>query len=265
MNINSAAALIHRGDLAKRHLEAVAAAVLESQRPTTRKVYSGAWSRFPGLGAQGGSHVASRRPGHGGRLSGSPRRSGVVVFFARHGLQGDQLLPSPHRTADTHSFGRRQDDPGRGEEPFRQARNGRAEAGPEGLREEGLRAIIDTAHIPRVYQSGRTESSQAARWRGKVDIAIVSIMRDALLRRCEAANLRWADVKFRRDGSSRVTHPALEDIQHARRPVRGCAGDGSAEPHPPEEAVSESPGVRCSARQDHLRPDRRGVQGGGTR
>ena len=46
MNTNSATALIHKGDLAKRHLEAVAAAVLESQRPTTRKVYSGAWSRF---------------------------------------------------------------------------------------------------------------------------------------------------------------------------------------------------------------------------
>ena len=38
-----------------------------------------------------------------------------------------------------------------------------------------------------------------------VDIAIASVMRDALLRRGEAAYLRWGDVEFRPDGSSRVT------------------------------------------------------------
>ena len=87
----------------------------------------------------------------------------------------------------------------------RAAERGRAEPRQaRGLREAGLEAIIDTAHVPRVYPSGRTESPRAARWRGAVDIAIVSVMRDALLRRGEAANLRWADVKFRRDGSSRV-------------------------------------------------------------
>ena len=30
-------------------------------------------------------------------------------------------------------------------------------------------------------------------------------MRDAMLRRSEAAALTWADVEFRRDGSARVT------------------------------------------------------------
>ena len=38
-----------------------------------------------------------------------------------------------------------------------------------------------------------------------MDIALVSVMRDAMLRRSEAAALRWADVEFRHDGSARVT------------------------------------------------------------
>ena len=41
--------------------------------------------------------------------------------------------------------------------------------------------------------------------RGQVDIALVSVMRDAMLRRSEAAALRWVDVEFRHDGSARVT------------------------------------------------------------
>ena len=264
MNINAAATIVHRGDLAKRHLEAVAAAVLESQRPTTRKVYSGAWSRFQAWAHKEGvtslpadpvtvAAYLVHRDALGLSFSSLAMDCKAISFFHRR-----TGLPTPTVSEGVKMTlaGVRNRSAKRGTAEPRQAR---------GLREEGLRAIIDTAHIPRVYQSGRTESSQAARWRGKVDIAIVSVMRDALLRRSEAANLRWADVKFRRDGSSRVTHPVLEDIQHARRPVRGRPGDGSPEPHPPEEAVSESPGVRCSARQDHLCPDRRGVQGSGTR
>ncbi len=38
-----------------------------------------------------------------------------------------------------------------------------------------------------------------------MDIAIASVMRDAMLRRAEAAGLRWSDVKFVGDGSARVT------------------------------------------------------------
>ena len=88
----------------------------------------------------------------------------------------------------------------------RAAERGRSEPRQaRGLREAGLRAIVDTAHIPRIYPSGRMESPEAAILRGAVDIAIASVMRDALLRRGEAAALRWADVEFRPDGSSRIT------------------------------------------------------------
>ena len=73
------------------------------------------------------------------------------------------------------------------------------------LTEEGLAGIRATAHLTRTGPSGRTERASAAHLRGEVDIALVSVMRDAMLRRSEAAALTWADVEFRSDGSARVT------------------------------------------------------------
>ena len=203
MNINSAAAMIHRGDLAARHLEAVAAAVLESQRPTTRKVYSAAWGRFQAWAKDEGvmplpadpvtvAAYLVHRDALGLSFASLAMDRKAISFF--HRCAG---LPTPTASEGVKMTlaGVRNRAAERGRAEPRQAR---------GLREAGLEAIVETAHIPRVYPSGRTESSQTARWRGAVDIAIVSVMRDALLRRGEAANLRWADVKVRRDGSSRV-------------------------------------------------------------
>lgn len=50
----------------------------------------------------------------------------------------------------------------------------------------------------------RRESSVTARRRGLVDIAICSTMRDALLRREEAAALTWGDISEETDGSGRL-------------------------------------------------------------
>ena len=85
------------------------------------------------------------------------------------------------------------------------ARNGHAPRQVSGLTAEALAAIRATARQPRTGPSGRTESTEAAARRGAVDIALASVMRDALLRRSEAAALRWDDVAFRADGSGRVT------------------------------------------------------------
>ena len=203
MNINSAAALIHGSDIATRHLRAVAAAVLESQRPTTRKVYSAAWDRFQAWAQNEGvtslpadpvtvaAYLVHRDALGLSFASLAMDRKAISFFHRRAGLP----TPTASEGVKMTLAGVRNRAAERGRAEPRQAR---------GLREAGLEAIIDTAHVPRVYRSGRTESPQAARWRGAVDIAIVSVMRDALLRRGEAANMRWADVKFRRDGSSRV-------------------------------------------------------------
>ena len=65
-------------------------------------------------------------------------------------------------------------------------------------------AIRATATRPRPFQTGRMESESTAERRGLVDIALVAVMRDALLRRPEAADLLWDDVERAPDGSGRL-------------------------------------------------------------
>ena len=73
-----------------------------------------------------------------------------------------------------------------------------------GLTSEGLAKIRRTATIPRRGRSGRLEPKEVARARGFVDIALASTMRDGLLRRSEAANLRWGAITFHPDGTGRL-------------------------------------------------------------
>ena len=212
MNIHSATALAKtkssiantENDLDPRHLEAVAAAVVEGQRPTTRKVYLAAWNRFQAWAQVEGVKslpadpvtVAAylvHRNAMGLSFSSLAMDRKAISFFHR-----GAGLPTPTASEGVRMTlaGVRNRAAAVGKNEPRQAR---------GLRQAGLMAIIDTAHITRVYPSGRTESAEAARWRGAVDIAIVSVMRDALLRRREAADLRWADVRLCHDGTSRIT------------------------------------------------------------
>ena len=41
--------------------------------------------------------------------------------------------------------------------------------------------------------------------RGLVDIALISVMRDGMLRRSEAAAIRWGDIATEDDGAGRLT------------------------------------------------------------
>ncbi|MCY4509112.1 MAG: tyrosine-type recombinase/integrase, partial [Acidobacteria bacterium] len=58
-----------------------------------------------------------------------------------------------------------------------------------------------------------------ARRRGDVDIAIVTVMRDAMLRRSEAARLTWSEGECLPDGTGRLT---------VRRSKADQAGQGAA-------------------------------------
>ena len=66
-------------------------------------------------------------------------------------------------------------------------------------------AIRATARRPRRLPSGRMESESTAERRGMVDIALVSVMRDGLLRRSEASDLVWSDIERMADGTGRLT------------------------------------------------------------
>ena len=87
----------------------------------------------------------------------------------------------------------------------RAAQEGRTPRQAAALTARALEAIRATAHLRRTGPGGRTEGARTARHRGRVDVALISVMRDAMLRRGEAAALTWADVEFRSDGSAKVT------------------------------------------------------------
>ena len=72
------------------------------------------------------------------------------------------------------------------------------------LTEAAFAAIRRTAAIPRRRPDGSREKLDDALERGAQDIAIISVMRDAQLRRAEAAALVWSDVRPQPDGTGQV-------------------------------------------------------------
>ena len=90
-----------------------------------------------------------------------------------------------------------------------------------------------TAKLPRKHQgrARRGESARDAERRGRVDVALLSVLRDGLLRRSEAAELRWGDVELQEDGVALLhirrskTDPGgggRRSCTLARRPPRPC-------------------------------------------
>ena len=74
------------------------------------------------------------------------------------------------------------------------------------LTAEDLEQIRATACNQRTTERGVERFSNARR-RGLVDIALISVMRDALLRRSEAAEVCWKHIATEPDGSGRLTVP----------------------------------------------------------
>ena len=192
------------GGLDDRHIEAIAAAVRHCQRPATRRAYAGAWKRFRAWAAAEGLQPLPAEPltvaAYLVQRAGDGRSMATLAMDRKAISHFHRAAGHPTPTA---SEGVRQTFAGLRNLAADEGRNEPRQA--RGLTAEALEAIRRTAHLPRSGPTGRTESSANARRRGDVDIAIATVMRDALLRRSEAAGLLWAAVRFRRDGSARVT------------------------------------------------------------
>lgn len=65
-------------------------------------------------------------------------------------------------------------------------------------------AIVATARLPRRGRGGKLETVETATARGNIDIALVAVMRDAMLRVSEAAAITWGDVRPSGDGTGTV-------------------------------------------------------------
>ena len=84
------------------------------------------------------------------------------------------------------------------------AKRGRGGAEPKqatGVRADALLSVAMAAQRPRPRGRG-VESDALAERRAALDVAIVLVMRDGLLRVSEAATLRWSDVALNPDGSA---------------------------------------------------------------
>lgn len=190
--------------VADRYVEAILTAVERSRRPATRRAYASAWRGFRKWAKEEG-------------LSSLPADPITVAAYLVHRVMRGLSISSLemdrkaigyyHRTAGhpspTSSEGVKSTLAGLRNQAIDLGLNNPRQA--RGLTAERLMRIEETACLPRSGPSGRTESVGFARRRGKVDIAIASVMRDALLRRGEAAELRWRDIEFWHDGSARVT------------------------------------------------------------
>ena len=189
--------------LREQHARRVVDAAQDSHSAVTRRNYLAAWRRFEAWADREGI----------GSIPALPET--VAAYLAERAANGlspaslrlDRAAIRYHHTDAGHA------NPADNEGVRRVLRGLTRRAAHEGrtpkqaaaLTEEGLAAIRATAQLRRTGPGGRTERASKARRRGQVDIALASVMRDAMLRRSEAAALTWADVDFRSDGSARVT------------------------------------------------------------
>ena len=87
-----------------------------------------------------------------------------------------------------------------------------------GIDADKFEAITDHATTPRVSRGGHMETQHQANQRALVDVTLIGVMRDAMLRRSEAEALLWNDIESEADGTGRLT---------IRRSKTDQTGDGS--------------------------------------
>ena len=191
-------------DLKPAHVDAVVSAAIESHALNTRRAYAAAWKQFAAWCDEESYRAFPAAP------------ETVAAYLAHRADDGRAIstLKIDRAGIRYHHQTRGADSPTQSTGVGRVLRGlarraavgrlvrGRGQA--TGLTSSHLAAICATAGRRRDYRGGGRESEKAARRRGAVDVALVSVMRDALLRRSEAAALTWKDVTFLADGTARL-------------------------------------------------------------
>lgn len=209
------------------HREAVVSAAIESHAEKTRRGYAGAWSQFEAWCDYHNYEAMPAAPETVAAFLTDRAAEGLSVAtlkLARAAIRyqhEERGIASP-----THAPGvarvlrglRR-----------RAARSKPALGQAKGLTASGLAAIRATAHLQRSGPTGRTESPDRAATRGRVDVALISTMRDGLLRRSEACALTWGDVEFLDDGTGRITIPVSKTDQDGEGAVQYIGVEAAAD------------------------------------
>ena len=145
-------------------------------------------SALPAEPAQVSAYLVERMEQHGHRPATLRVAASAITFVHRHGGLADpctSLEVKKTLRCATRKAGKHQ----------KQA---------EALTAEAMAEIESTACEPRLGRGGRLESRETARRRGNLDIALISLMRDAMLRVSEAAVLTWKDIAAEADGTGRL-------------------------------------------------------------
>ena len=166
----------------------------------TRKNYRSQWRRFTGWARDKGvsalpadpvqvaAYLAERMERHGHRPATLQTAAAAISFV--HRARG---LTDPRDTEEVRTTLR---------SAARKA--GASQRQAEGITERELQAIRASACRPCRWRYGKMESVGTAERRGRMDIAIISVMRDGLLRVSEAAALKWEDIEEEEDGTGRL-------------------------------------------------------------
>ena len=194
----------------------IRAALDGSTSANTRRAYAQAWRRFE-------VWIKQRVPGH--PLPATPELAAAFLAeLAEEGLSVATLRLTKSALAAVHRSTGHQDPTDN--EGVRKVMagiaraNGRPQRQAKPLTETALAAVKATAKLPRKHQgrARRGESARDAERCGRVDVALLSVLRDGLLRRSEAAELRWGDLELQEDGSARLhvrrskTDPEAEGV-----------------------------------------------------
>ena len=75
------------------------------------------------------------------------------------------------------------------------------------LSDSESRRILASIYFPRTTRGGKTERPEAAHKRGRRDKALLLTMIEAGMRRSEAANLTWGEVREKEDGIGQILLP----------------------------------------------------------
>lgn len=192
-------------ELKESHVEAVVAAAVDSHSPATRRAYDAAWRQFADWCREEGydafpadsqtvAAYLTQRADLGATFSTlKVDRAGIRYHHETRGVDSPTVSAGVGRVM--RGLSRRA--------AVSDLVQGRGQV--TGISRTHLAAIRATAHQRRTYRNGARESEPRAQRRGDVDIALVATMRDALLRRSEAARLVWRDIEFSSDGSALLT------------------------------------------------------------
>ena len=177
----------------------VAQGIQASLAANTRKTYSTGWRSWARWAEDNGLPIWSATPAH---------LQGWLAFLAAEGKATDTLRT--YRAAVAHCLDDRPG-PNPARDPqvrrllaglARQAADkGRTPRQADPLRWTHIILIVETAYTPRHNQpGGRKETTRQARQRANIDIAMIALAHDALLRCSELLALTWADINLPANG-----------------------------------------------------------------